>query len=178
MILLTIEELAAMTGISIRTIRYYITSGLLSGPEGRGRAASYTEEHLLRLRLIRRLSEQRFSIAEMQDLLQRLSFAEVRALVLESEDQSALHFQSQPSAKEYIDSLLKKAQHAREFNVEKKPSQRPDLSSLTQKKEDWQRVELAPGLELHIRSSSERRYRHLIQHLLTEVQKQTFSDHD
>src|SRR5690242_10862011 len=51
----TIEELAEQVGTPVRTIRFYIAEGLLSGPGTRGKAASYSGEHLLRLRLIRRL---------------------------------------------------------------------------------------------------------------------------
>jgi DNA-binding transcriptional MerR regulator len=52
-----IRELAERAGVSVRTVRYYIQEGLLPAPDTQGRFASYTEEHLDRLELIRRLKE-------------------------------------------------------------------------------------------------------------------------
>ena len=46
---LTIEQLAERVGVTVRTVRFYISDGLLPGPEGRGKAASHGDEHLLRL---------------------------------------------------------------------------------------------------------------------------------
>jgi DNA-binding transcriptional MerR regulator len=40
------EELEAATGVSARNIRYLITEGILPPPEGSGRAARYTDEHV------------------------------------------------------------------------------------------------------------------------------------
>ena len=54
---LTLEELADQSGLSIRTIRYYIQVGLLDGPDTHGKFASYSPEHLDRLELISRLKE-------------------------------------------------------------------------------------------------------------------------
>lgn len=42
-----IDELAHLSGISSRTIRFYNTQGLLPPPEMRGRVAFYDQEHLL-----------------------------------------------------------------------------------------------------------------------------------
>src|SRR3954464_11640452 len=54
---LTIEELARRADVPVRTVRFYIAERLLPGPGARGRDAVYSEEHLLRLLLVRRLSE-------------------------------------------------------------------------------------------------------------------------
>jgi DNA-binding transcriptional MerR regulator len=45
----SIEELAALTGVSRRTIRFYIQSGLVDRPVGTARSAHYTRRHLQRL---------------------------------------------------------------------------------------------------------------------------------
>src|SRR5215469_2099088 len=112
----TIEELAERVGTPVRTIRFYIAGGLLSGPGARGKAASYSGEHVLRLRLIRRLSEQRVPLAEMRELLSRLSPEDEQAL-LEEEEERALQREraaQAPSPKEYLGALLQKAQRARQ----------------------------------------------------------------
>ena len=54
----TIDELAHITGVSSRTIRFYNTQGLLPPPEMRGRVAYYNEEHVAVIALVKELREQ------------------------------------------------------------------------------------------------------------------------
>jgi len=54
----TIDELAHISGMPSRTIRFYNTEGMLPPPTMRGRVAYYDEEHLLVLRIIKALKEQ------------------------------------------------------------------------------------------------------------------------
>jgi Zn-dependent peptidase ImmA (M78 family) len=52
---LTLKELAAETGVPERTIRYYISRGLLAPPLRGGRGAAYGESHKNALAQIRQL---------------------------------------------------------------------------------------------------------------------------
>ena len=61
----TLGELAEMTGLSRRTIRYYISRGLLPGPLKAGRGSRYGAEHLERIRRIRELQERGMTLAEI-----------------------------------------------------------------------------------------------------------------
>ncbi|WP_246160439.1 MerR family transcriptional regulator [Nocardioides humilatus] len=70
--LMTIDELASTASTSVRTARYYASLGLLPAPERRGRLAFYDERHLAALQLIRALQEHGFSLAEIQDYLERV----------------------------------------------------------------------------------------------------------
>lgn len=45
------EELEAESGVSARNIRYLIAEGILPPPDGPGRSARYTPEHLRHLRI-------------------------------------------------------------------------------------------------------------------------------
>jgi DNA-binding transcriptional MerR regulator len=54
----TIDELAHLSGMPSRTIRFYNTQGMLPPPTMRGRVAYYDEEHLLVLTIIKELKEQ------------------------------------------------------------------------------------------------------------------------
>jgi len=53
-----LEDLARAADVSPRTVRYYVQRGLLPAPSFRGRDTAYTEEHLARLRAIRKLQDQ------------------------------------------------------------------------------------------------------------------------
>jgi DNA-binding transcriptional MerR regulator len=53
-----IDELAQLSGIPSRTIRFYNTQGLLPAPLMRGRIAYYSQDHLLALNVIKELKEQ------------------------------------------------------------------------------------------------------------------------
>jgi len=65
----TLPELAEETGLSARTIRYYIARGLLEGPAVAGRGATYTPGHLARLRAIQELQSRGAMLAEIGRLL-------------------------------------------------------------------------------------------------------------
>jgi DNA-binding transcriptional MerR regulator len=67
---LTIEELAAQTGMSVRNIRSHQARGLLSPPEVRSRVGYYGSEHVLQLRLIRELQDQGFNLNGIKRLLE------------------------------------------------------------------------------------------------------------
>jgi DNA-binding transcriptional MerR regulator len=66
-----IDELAHISGISTRTIRFYNTQGLLPAPEMRGRVAYYDQEHVLVLEIIKDLKgRQNLSLEMIRDLLE------------------------------------------------------------------------------------------------------------
>ncbi len=54
----TIDELAHLSGLPSRTIRFYNTQGMLPPPIMHGRVAYYNQEHLLVLSIIKELKEQ------------------------------------------------------------------------------------------------------------------------
>ena len=62
-----IGELAAMAKVSRRTVRFYVTLGLISSPLGRGPGHHYTDNHLQEILTIRALQGRGVSLAEMQD---------------------------------------------------------------------------------------------------------------
>ncbi len=68
-----IQELAQKSGVSPRTIRYYVSRGLLPGPRRGGRNACYGPEHLERLQAILRWQREGLSLAEIQARLQPAS---------------------------------------------------------------------------------------------------------
>ena len=67
--LLTIDQLAERTGISVRTIRFYAGKGLLPAPKLRGRLGLYGPDHLSRLELVSELSGMGFTLAAIEGYL-------------------------------------------------------------------------------------------------------------
>jgi DNA-binding transcriptional MerR regulator len=66
---LTVEQLAAEVGMSVRNIRNHHTRGLLPPPEVRARVGYYSAEHVARLRLILDLQADGFNLAAIERLL-------------------------------------------------------------------------------------------------------------
>ncbi|EFK09558.1 transcriptional regulator, MerR family [delta proteobacterium NaphS2] len=64
----TIDDLCKLTGYSRRTIRYYVSEGLLEPPAGRGRGGFYYDSHLKRLLQIRALKDRGVRISEIQKI--------------------------------------------------------------------------------------------------------------
>src|SRR5687768_3358838 len=101
---LPLGELTAAADVSVRTVRYYISEGLLPPPEGSGPGSSYTRGHLDRLRLIQRLKEAYLPLKEIRRRLSGLSDDEVRS-ALAAEDDRAAQVRSATSTMLYDESL-------------------------------------------------------------------------
>lgn len=195
---LTIDELSERTQTPVRTVRYYIAEGLLPGPGARGKGASYSEEHLLRLRLIRRLAERRAPLAEIREVMARVTPEEIRALLAEEDARAeALERAEQAQAispRAYIAALLDQARAPRspsQPTSTPRPGAKPSrymapgpaaarsgpsgssgasgaggMSGAASETSAWRRVELAPGVELHIRLEAEQQNQTLIERLI------------
>jgi DNA-binding transcriptional MerR regulator len=68
---LTIEQLAAQSGMTVRNIRAHRARGLLPPPEVRERVGYYGPEHLTRLRLIAEMQADGFNLHAIQRLLEQ-----------------------------------------------------------------------------------------------------------
>lgn len=68
---LTIEELAAETGFTVRNIRSHRARGLLQPPEVRERIGYYGQDHVARLKLVRQLQDDGFNLAAIKRVVER-----------------------------------------------------------------------------------------------------------
>ena len=180
---LTIEELAESVGVRGRPVRFYITEGLIPGPGSRGKGATYGEEHLAKLALVRRLAQRRVPLTDIREQVSRLSLAEVRDLLEEQNLREAQLNQAEQSSspKEYVSELMRpnreRSRPGPTDDVLIRPmSERRQASSLRNgatiresspppERERWYRWELVPGVELHVSQDASRRFRDLIRRL-------------
>lgn len=75
-----IEELARRSGFSVRALRELQARGLLAPPELRGRVGYYSDAHLARAALVRRLRDRGYSLAGVARLLERVGQASEQTL--------------------------------------------------------------------------------------------------
>src|SRR5688572_7629761 len=104
----TIADLARLTGLSVRTIRYYLAQGLIPASGESGPGAHYGQGHLDRLQLIKRLQTEYLPNAEIRRRLAPLSDTEVALLVAEPGE--ADETRPTTSALEYVRGALGAAQ--------------------------------------------------------------------
>ena len=67
--LLTIDELSAAVGLTVRTTRYYASLGLIPPPIRQGRVAYYDDTHRARLELVRALQDHGFTLQAIEGFL-------------------------------------------------------------------------------------------------------------
>ncbi|MEO8289159.1 MAG: MerR family transcriptional regulator [Chloroflexota bacterium] len=115
---MTIQELADRAQVTTRTIRYYVEQGVLPPPE-RGRPAEYTEEHIARLALIKRLKEQYLPLEEIRDTLQRLDLGDLESLVEQYTPPERT--QQLDSASDYITTVLSRGQVREQMKQQSAP---------------------------------------------------------
>ena len=78
---LLISELAERAGVSIRTIRFYMSEGLLPSPQAHGRYSVYDEEYLTRIELIKLLKNAYLPLKEIKRMVESLSKEEIESML-------------------------------------------------------------------------------------------------
>jgi len=186
---LTIEDLARMSGLPLRTLRYYIQEGLLPGPDTAGKYASYSQEHLDHLAMIDRLKRLRLPLKEIRHLLSAMSPEDMRRM-LNYQDQVQLSINDasdpnvyendQTSALEYIRDLECRQSGFRSLtgspSIPAAPQSYPNPRGnyhLNKNrnlnaggKEKWTRFIVDDGIELNIREGIARKHAQEVNELI------------
>lgn len=136
---LALADLADQSGVSVRTIRYYQQEGLLSSPGQRGPGAKYGEADLNRIKLILRLKRDHLPLAEIRRQLEQLDDEGV-ALALRDQGNS------RQSAADYALAILHPMRAMQ--NYREKPGK---ALAGNNPRATWERIEIAPDIELHVR---------------------------
>jgi DNA-binding transcriptional MerR regulator len=162
------QERATVTTLpDERTIRYYLAEGLIETPEERqGTASVFGYMNLLQLVVVKKLQAEHLPIRKIRELVSGRSEQELEALLGIAGPSTAKARESE--AKRYLESLLAPAMAKSDLTTSRTGQQtKPQRSGVTQSSQlmagaplpeadpsskSWQRVEIEPGLELHIRS--------------------------
>ena len=143
---LDLTQLSAQTGVSVRTIRYYIPEGLLPPPEGRGSATRYGESHRNRLRLIRRLQDAHQPLAAIRAQLEALDDPGVTAILADPPVSTPVS--GAPTASDYVRQVLGQAvQEPLGMGSAPLPKPKPPPAN----RSTWERIPILPDLEIHVR---------------------------
>ena len=70
--LLTVDGLSGRVGMTVRTLRFYASRGLMPPPVRRGRVGYYGAEHVARLDLVRELQAHGFTLSAIEGYLERI----------------------------------------------------------------------------------------------------------
>ena len=148
----SIEDLERILGVKGRTIHYWTQEGLFEGP-GAGRGARYTDEHLARLFVVQKLRAEGRPIAEIKTALKRLRTADLRSWAAFAKAEPP---REEAKAAELVARWLKEGGEAGAGGSW--PSALPSWrrsAAWTALPGDppaghWQRLLLAPGVELHV----------------------------
>lgn len=170
-----LAELSERADVSVRTIRYYIQQGLLPSPDARGPGARYGAEHLDRLRVIRRMQREHLPLAEIRRRIEALGPGEVRRLAAETPEKP------RSSAREYIRGALSEPPGRFDASMAQpmvamsapspmraamEPMAAPALATPPPARSQWDRIALAPDVELHVRRPLSREQNRQVERLM------------
>lgn len=138
-----------------RTVRYYLTEGLVApAEEKQGTASVFGFRQLLQLLVVKKLQAEHLSIRAIRELVAGKGERQLEKLLGLEHERGA----GKGEALRYLESLLKKGGQANSASSPPQsfaPSQPSRVSSPgapqpAASRETWARVELEPGLELHV----------------------------
>jgi DNA-binding transcriptional MerR regulator len=138
-----------------RTIRYYLSEGLIQSPgEKQGTASVFGYLNLLQLVAVKKLQAEHLPIRKIKELVADKSEMELETLL--GFGGTTTKKAGESEAKRYLESLLAPSMspaptvrsRSMPLQAPAAPSQEGDALAQTHA---WQRVEIEPGLELHIR---------------------------
>lgn len=167
-----LADLCARTGVTVRTVRYYVQQGLLPSP-GTGPHARYQQEHLDRLRLIRQLQKAHLPLVEIRRRLEGLDLRGVQALLHSSSVTTTVAAPpAAPTAAavgdaavDYVRAVLagvtppplsSSASPSSPPPPPSPPSPAPAMANVVAVRSPWERISLGPDLELHVRRPQSR----------------------
>lgn len=170
-----LKQLCERSGVTPRTVHFYVQQGLLPPAGAPGPGAHYGEGHLARLKLIRLLQKQHLPLAEIGKRLRTLTDAQVQKLLDETRPAPS----SKGRAIDYIREVLAgeasvqppsgiKARFAGEESTDRRLFSRMPVGP---ERSQWERFTLDDGIELHVRRPLARLEQRKLDRLLTAARE-------
>ena len=179
----SLTELADLAGVTPRTVRFYLAQGLLPAVGQSGPGSKYDADHLARLRLIRRLQAEHLPLAEIRRRLDDLDPGEIRDLAGDPGTGTAAGFGARlpadgprdPGAGSRCRGPTRRLVPGccRSPNGPSLPAYRPrprpnaPPTSVPIERSQWERIVLAPDVELHLRRPLSRGQNKQVDRLVT-----------
>ena len=177
-----LAELSELAGVPQRTIRYYVAKDLLPGPT-RGSKSRYSDEHLARLRVIRKLQDVPLPLDVIRETLNKLSGPTGEPQPPEHGVESAEQQKESPAVADDLAPGIRVAPDAATGPADvalgyirwagsaaptlAKKLRRPAGSPPTMgQRSNWERISVTGDLELHVRRPLSRSQNRALEQLL------------
>jgi DNA-binding transcriptional MerR regulator len=154
--------------VTPRLVRHYTSQGLLDEPFKEGREARYRSRHLLQLLLVRRLLTEGYGASVIDTLARSKSNLELEALL-----QGGVQLTVAPAnpALAFLQQVQTRQADKSEAIVRSSSPVSPAYPPLSPPATQWTRLEILPGLELHVRNdfilpATSQEQQNLLQHIL------------
>jgi DNA-binding transcriptional MerR regulator len=121
-----LDELAREADVPPRTVRYYVQRGLLPPPDFRGSQTTYGPGHLLRLKVVKKLQREHLPLEVIASRLAGASLDELERMLALADDATVVVSHRAPEP----------------------------FAAVRRTATSWERIELLPGLELHVRADA------------------------
>ena len=115
-----------------RTLRYYISEGLMDAPIGKGSAAVYSKKHLLQVLVVKALQARYLPIKRIREILWGKSDKELEGILRDYVREQSVSQRGLPQ-------------------LDYPSEQLPMFEPHTPEEASWKRLALDDGVELHIR---------------------------
>lgn len=135
------DELCALLGVRPRTLRSWIRAGLVPRPPFRGRATEYSDAAVLRAQAVAALRRENLPIALVRRQVSRATPDELRAIAGIAPPPAPAPVVIAPPPPPPPE-------------PEPEPAPPPAEVSAAPPGAAWRRIELVPGLELHVREDA------------------------
>jgi len=155
-----LDELGKRSGLPPRTIRYYISEGLVPAPVKRGPASYYREDHLNRLVLIRKYQAEGLPLDLIRRRLSRLG-------VRDAQEEAGGGWRPGPAASGAGDAALDYIRRLKGGTPFGEGAPDPDEEPWDR----WVRTRLSADVELNVKEPLDGERRRRVERLIEEARK-------
>ena len=174
----TIKEIKAKTGITPRTIHYYIKERIIPPATGSGRWARYNDEHILRLNLIKEMQKSHLKLSGIRQALNEMSRSEMEEVLRRARkgkrswdsdslgswvsDQTEPDMESKSQISDRNVSFLNVEPARKTQQDTNDGSYLKDLKRSKSPDETWERFHVLEGVEINVRADIMNEYESLV----------------